>query len=173
MRALTVQQPWAWAIVHGGKDVENRTRNLAGSYRGPVAIHAGMQVSQDGVDHELLAPEWARGRCYVSVDGRRATLSYPTEAGVYGPNRLASVMPLGAFVGVVDLWAVHQAQPGCCPNRGSRPFGSPWAEPGVWHLCVTDPRPLVEPVLAKGRLGLWTPTSEQTVAIVERIGHAA
>ena len=28
MKALTVQQPWAWAIVHGGKDVENRTANI-------------------------------------------------------------------------------------------------------------------------------------------------
>ena len=30
MRVLTVRQPWAWAIIHGGKDVENRVRNLAG-----------------------------------------------------------------------------------------------------------------------------------------------
>jgi hypothetical protein len=47
MRALTVRQPWAWAIVHGGKDVENRTRNLAGSYRGPVAIHAALRTTPD------------------------------------------------------------------------------------------------------------------------------
>lgn len=33
MRILTVRQPWAWAIIHGGKDVENRTRNVAGDYR--------------------------------------------------------------------------------------------------------------------------------------------
>lgn len=26
MRAITVQQPWAGAILQGGKDVENRTR---------------------------------------------------------------------------------------------------------------------------------------------------
>ena len=24
--ALSVRQPWAWAIIHGGKDVENRTK---------------------------------------------------------------------------------------------------------------------------------------------------
>ncbi|WP_409188395.1 hypothetical protein [Bradyrhizobium sp. RDM4] len=23
--ALSVRQPWAWAIIHGGKDVENRS----------------------------------------------------------------------------------------------------------------------------------------------------
>lgn len=39
-RILTVRQPWAWAIIHGGKTVENRVRNISGDYRGPVLIHA-------------------------------------------------------------------------------------------------------------------------------------
>lgn len=46
MRALTVQQPWAWAIVHGGKDVENRTQ--AWSYRGPLAIHPDLTQTTTG-----------------------------------------------------------------------------------------------------------------------------
>lgn len=37
--ALTVCQPWAWAIVAGGKDVENRTWPTR--YRGPMLVHAG------------------------------------------------------------------------------------------------------------------------------------
>jgi hypothetical protein len=24
-RVLTIRQPWAWAIIYGGKDVENRS----------------------------------------------------------------------------------------------------------------------------------------------------
>ena len=39
MRALTIKQPWAWAIIHGGKDIENR--DWVTSYRGPLLIHAG------------------------------------------------------------------------------------------------------------------------------------
>ncbi len=39
MKMLTVKQPWAWAILHAGKDIENRT--WAPKYRGPLAIHAG------------------------------------------------------------------------------------------------------------------------------------
>ena len=35
MKALTVQQPWAWAIIHAGKTVENRTQRWW-SYRGPI-----------------------------------------------------------------------------------------------------------------------------------------
>mgnify|MGYP001137357808 FL=1 len=52
MRAITVRQPWAWAIVFGQKDVENRSRNIAGRYRGPVAIHAGLRDDDAVLDHE-------------------------------------------------------------------------------------------------------------------------
>ena len=39
MRVISIQQPWAWAIVHGPKRVENRTWGTP--YRGPLLIHAG------------------------------------------------------------------------------------------------------------------------------------
>lgn len=39
MKAISVMQPWAWAIVAGHKRVENRSWRT--SYRGPLAIHAG------------------------------------------------------------------------------------------------------------------------------------
>lgn len=39
MKALTVQQPWAWAILDGRKRVENRSRCC--NYRGPLILHAG------------------------------------------------------------------------------------------------------------------------------------
>ena len=38
MRALSVAQPWAWAIIHGPKRIENRTWST--NYRGPLLIHA-------------------------------------------------------------------------------------------------------------------------------------
>jgi hypothetical protein len=38
MKCLSVQQPWAWAIVHGPKRIENRTWKT--NYRGPLLIHA-------------------------------------------------------------------------------------------------------------------------------------
>ena len=39
MYALTIHQPWAWAIMAGIKRVENRTWRT--SHRGPLVIHAG------------------------------------------------------------------------------------------------------------------------------------
>lgn len=38
MKALSIRQPWAWLIVNGYKDIENRT--WLTNYRGPVLIHA-------------------------------------------------------------------------------------------------------------------------------------
>ena len=38
MKAISIQQPWAWAIMHAGKDIENRAWST--TYRGEVAIHA-------------------------------------------------------------------------------------------------------------------------------------
>ena len=48
--ALSVRQPWAWAILHAGKDIENRT---AGSVRsggmgpGRIALHAAAGLKED------------------------------------------------------------------------------------------------------------------------------
>lgn len=39
MKAITIAQPWAWAIVEGAKRIENRTWRT--KHRGPLAIHAG------------------------------------------------------------------------------------------------------------------------------------
>lgn len=38
MKALSIRQPWAWLIVNGYKDIENRSWRT--NYRGPVLIHA-------------------------------------------------------------------------------------------------------------------------------------
>ena len=40
MKALTIRQPWANAIIYLGKDVENRSWPTR--FRGPVLVHAGM-----------------------------------------------------------------------------------------------------------------------------------
>lgn len=46
MKAISVRQPWAWLIVNGYKDIENRTRNT--SYRGRILIHASKKFDAEG-----------------------------------------------------------------------------------------------------------------------------
>jgi hypothetical protein len=45
--AISVWQPWAWAICHLDKDVENRSWHT--SYRGPVLIHAAKRWDQEDI----------------------------------------------------------------------------------------------------------------------------
>lgn len=48
MRALTLWQPWAWAIAHAGKRIENRTwpppERVVGKQ---IAIHAGKKLDKE------------------------------------------------------------------------------------------------------------------------------
>lgn len=46
MKTLSIQQPWAWAILHAGKDIENRTWPTR--YRGPILIHAAKKYDKYG-----------------------------------------------------------------------------------------------------------------------------
>ncbi len=73
MKALSVRQPYAWAIIHGGKDVENRTWHS--DFRGPVLIHAGLHW-------HAVSPEEL---------SRQMGISVPTE------------LPLGGIVGMVEI----------------------------------------------------------------------
>lgn len=46
MKAISIRQPWAWMIIHGGKNIENRIWRT--TTRGYVLIHAaqGMTVRE-------------------------------------------------------------------------------------------------------------------------------
>ena len=47
-RALSIRQPWVWAILNAGKRVENRPRRI--NYRGPICLHASSHNTQREID---------------------------------------------------------------------------------------------------------------------------
>lgn len=46
MKALSIKQPWAWLIVNGYKDVENRM--WATQMKGRIYVHAGKSFDESG-----------------------------------------------------------------------------------------------------------------------------
>lgn len=156
MKALTVQQPWAWAIMHGGKLTENRTQNW--KYRGPLAIHAGVRWSDRGGESELVADAWMH---HGPIDELiRVPIDEQLDADSFA---------FGAILGTVDLVDVHP-DTRCC-----KPWGeSEYVEHGgstrrlVTHLVLENPRPLVAPIPCKGALGLWTPNPD----LLAQLGEA-
>ena len=45
MLALSIRQPWAWLILHAGKDIENRSWPT--KFRGRVLVHASKGMTRD------------------------------------------------------------------------------------------------------------------------------
>lgn len=156
MRALTVRQPFAWAIAYGGKDVENWPRPLA--YRGPAAIHAGLELHHPGffptqtpeghAAAEALDALGGRGNCWNPRHHIQTALAPVPHPG----------LALGAVVAVAEIFGCHHAdecmlppylvvtgRTGCCP----------WAMRGQWHIELANVRPLPEPVPCRGMPGLW------------------
>ena len=74
--ALSIRQPWAWLIVSGLKDIENRPRRT--HHRGPLLIHAGLSLDSYTEDNI----EWLE-----------------KKYGVHIPLELET----GGIVGVVDV----------------------------------------------------------------------
>lgn len=76
MKALSINQPWAWLIVNGYKGVENRDWDTR--YRGEFLIHAGKKIDHD---------------CYEFLE------DYGIEINVPPPNELQT----GGIVGKARL----------------------------------------------------------------------
>lgn len=134
-RILTVRQPWAWAIIYGGKGVENRSTNIAGDYRGPVLIHVA----------KAYADNW-QSQVLAGILNR--------HDGVYDepqPWRDHA----GKIVGVVELVDSHPVD-SCIEQQhdGDWLVCSEWAERAGHHLVLANPRALDEPILYRGALGL-------------------
>lgn len=123
-----MRQPWAGLILRGGKDVENRSRNIAGSYRGPIVVHSSRTLATipDGIPNP-----WSTLYDIVGI----------------GPDNL--VDNLGCALGVVDLLDVHDERG--CPGLSC----SPWADEGSVHLLLAHPHAFAEPIPYRGKLGLW------------------
>ncbi|GAB36461.1 ASCH domain-containing protein [Gordonia otitidis] len=116
LRAFTVHQPYAWSIVHGTKNVENRTRNIAGQYRGLVAIHAGktfdptaLDFVRDQGDHPPTEPALLRGHIIGVVELVDVTHHHPSSWALpdhlhlvlVNPRPLPTPLP---YRGALGLW---------------------------------------------------------------------
>ena len=131
MKCLTIRQPWATLIALGEKQFE--TRSWRTSYRGELAIHAGMTIDT----------AVCRMEPYQSVLARH---------GFTAEN-----LPKGAIIAVsrlADCCEVtpEQMQQGW-PGGNEYLFGDYTEGRFAWKLEAVSP--LVHPVSAKGRLGFW------------------
>lgn len=115
MKILSIRQPWAWAIIHAGKDVENRSWTT--KVRGRVLIHAGIYAPKQGDVDEF-------NKTFICAipdeEARRRICPRWTEALAF---------ERGGIVGSVEIV-------GCISESTS-----PWFF-GPYGFVLRDPRPL-------------------------------
>lgn len=81
-KALSIRQPWVWAILHAGKRIENRPRRF--HYRGPICLHASKS---------RRAMEFMRARQDIlAITASRAE-----------PPKLADAIERGGIVGTAEI----------------------------------------------------------------------
>lgn len=176
LRILTVRQPWGTGIIHLDKTPENRKHNIAGTYRGLVAIHAGLTIDDRAADNFVLRDAWHHAGL--------PTMPVVGHPGLFEPilqepdGEDVPWLPRGVVIGVVELVDVHHADDcwqGIALLDGTThtELCSPWAMPDHHHLELTNPRPLTTRIPARGRQGLWRPDEELRTAIFEQLGVPA
>lgn len=86
MKALSINQPWAWLIVNGHKGVENRDWDTR--YRGEFLIHAGKKFDDD---------------CYIFLENEGFDIDLPpiTELAMGG------IVGKAQLVGTVHISEKH------------------------------------------------------------------
>lgn len=138
MKALSLTQPWAWLVIHGGKDIENRKWNTR--FRGRFLVHAAKAMTEDQYDDALF--------CALRIGGTELTDRIPAFRELERGGIVGSV----ELVGVVDphppllLWDKDLQQ--------QLKLTHPWHFTDQYGFILRAPRPLPF-TPCKGALGFW------------------
>jgi hypothetical protein len=106
MRILTLRQPWAHAVAHLGKTVENRPWKPGKGWRGTLAIHAGRSVdtAARAVVEEIAGeslPHRLIGGIVVAV-AELVDVHSPADCWVLGQGGCSPWAESGAFHWVLE-----------------------------------------------------------------------
>lgn len=138
--ALSLRQPWAWAVLHAGKTIENRRWNTR--FRGEFLIHAAKGMTNDEYEDAVDFINSVRRR--QGVNWRANQVPDPIDllrGGIVGRARLVDVIPPCAPPEYVA------AECGC---------GHPWHMGQQFGFVLEDVTPLPFE-LCVGKLGFFDP----------------
>lgn len=142
-RCLTVKNPWAYLIVHGIKDVENRTWKT--NYRGNVFIHASAQSVSP---LEVLTREQ-----FLAIDLHIMPMidSYFETSRIIG-----SVEIVDCVLNTKSIWTAINK-----PSSNKEEVFGESVELGGYKWILRNPVVFEESILnVRGKLNLWKPTFE-------------
>jgi hypothetical protein len=143
MKALSVRAPWWWAILHLGKDIENREWRTA--FRGRILLHASRWYVERDVLEDVNCID---GIVRAGMDDLLAD----------GNPREVFSRSSGCIVGSVEIV-------GCVTHSDS-----PWFF-GTYGFQLANPIALPAPIPFKGALGFFDVPDNFLVSRPHDNGH--
>lgn len=155
--ALSVRQPWAWAIIHAGKDIENRSWQAVNHglrQRGRIAIHAAKGMTREEYEDAKATIERVGHKCPAPADLLRG--------GIIGSVEVVDVVndsdspwffgPRGLVLRNPEVWTFLPAQGALGYFEWRQADQSVVPPPARWMLPACDkrapkPAPAPEPDL--------------------------
>jgi hypothetical protein len=172
VKVLSVQQPFAWAILQGLKKVENRSKLT--HHRGPLLIHSGKSRDRMRSTMYYVECDYCGAENVVQagqVLGACKKCGQPSKPG-WGEEELAEArfhdgtlfppaetLVFGAILGMVRLVDCLEL-PAYEKRFGKDPFAR-----GPFCWVLENPQPFKEPFPCGGQVGLWN----SPAALVQRL----
>lgn len=170
--ALSVRQPWAWAIIHGGKDIENRSwrsDNPGMKFRGSFCVHAAGGMTREEYEDAADTMAFLGVECPPPAELLRGgIIGVATVADVvtesdsgwfFGPKGLVIVDPrpvefvgVGGQLGFFVWWQDGPRPPPLQPAKWMTNWGAP--EPAAPAELFGPPAPLSPLERARRKAGL-------------------
>ena len=128
-RVLSVKNPWAYLIIHYGKDVENRRQAV--KYRGRILIHASKTSDM-----------YAYERRWSGDEALKKTFDSLIE-NIYEVEKTN-----GHIIGSVELHDCVKGSQSVWAENLPEPYSQ-------YHWLLREPHPFATPLPVRGMLGLW------------------
>ncbi|MBP1615777.1 MAG: hypothetical protein H6Q13_3225 [Bacteroidetes bacterium] len=174
MKAISIKQPWASLIVHGIKDVENRTWKCPKKYiKQRVLVHAGnkpadfwnyplsgcisdfiRKISKSGTDWR----QYPHGAIIGSVEIVDCVINNPS---VWAEKSLENKCPECGRE-ITDLKSDYQE----CPDCRRRLWKHSNYDTPIYNWVLANPILFSTPVSAKGKLSFWEYEGLKEVEII-------
>lgn len=139
--ALSIQQPWAWLIVHGYKRIENRSWRCT-SHR-PILIHAGLKLDREAHDDLMSGIHPVTGEPALQM------------ARHYRSEQADGLVHRGGVIGTAEIRG--------CVTESDDPFFV-----GPFGIIVASARALrFQP--CRGALGFFKPKIDVGTAVVPKV----
>lgn len=163
MNVLTLWEPWAWAMAHAGKWIENRTWAPPATALGqPLVIHAAKRKPDQDMLAEIV-DEYRRIPTNHGLPTAAFEIEGATSVGRLAPGCIQCIGILAGYLAPAGKPS-HITMRGIQAQNGKvyhgdevRDFAlrSGWWDPDCYGWIVCNRVALPDPIQVRGQQGLW------------------